>query len=133
MQMETVFWKTFTEACKARHTSPSAVAKALGLSSGSPTAWKRGTMPNAFTIAQIAQHLDWKMEKFYGTTEDVREIADGQNKNQPSDELEGLSPTAIQIAKLADRLPPEYLPAALALIESLERTIPNPGGGEQSQ
>ena len=80
--MENVFWETFTEACKARKTSPSAVAKSLGLSSGSPTAWKRGAVPNAFTIAQIASLLEWPMQKFYGLAEPE------QKENSPSGELD---------------------------------------------
>lgn len=80
--MATVFWDTFTEACKARGTTPSGVAKALGLSSGSPTAWKRGATPNAFTIAEISRFLDWKMERFYGTTEGMQDFLDTQGQKE---------------------------------------------------
>lgn len=69
MRMETVFWERFTAACAAKNTSPSAVVKALGLSSGSPTAWKRGTAPSMVTIARIAQLLEYPMDWFYGLPE----------------------------------------------------------------
>lgn len=90
--MDNVFWDAFTEACSARNTSPTAVVKALGLSSGSPTAWKRGTVPNAFTIASVAQFLDWPMQKFYGLA------APEQKERQPSD-VEGLSEDEIRLIK----------------------------------
>lgn len=88
--MENVFWEAFTAACKEKNTSPSAVARALGLSSGSPTAWKRGTTPNAFTIAQIASYLDWPMQKFYGLVEPE------QKESQPTG-FDGLTEDEIQL------------------------------------
>lgn len=76
------------------------------------------------SLEKLAKYFNVELGYFTG---------DGQNKEQPPDETEGLSDTAIQIAKLADRLPPEYLRIALAQLEALERSVPNPGGGEQSQ
>ena len=73
-----------------------------------------------------------RLEEYFGVEEGYFTV-DGEIKNQPSDELEGLSATAIQIAKLADRLPPEYRQIALSQVEALERAVPNPGGGERSQ
>ena len=103
--MATVFWETFTEACKARGTTPSGVAKALGLSSGSPTAWKRGATPNAFTIAEISRFLDWNMERFYGTTDDLQEFLDkqGQKENQPTG-IGELSEEEIQLVNAFRRI-----------------------------
>lgn len=122
--METVFWKRFSALCAERNSTPTEEMRKAGFATGSVTYWKRGRIPNAKMLEKLTEYFGVEKDYF---------VAPEDNKNQPPDELEGLSPTAIQIAKLADRLPPEYLPAALALIESLERTIPNPGGGEQSQ
>lgn len=78
--MKNQFWETYVKACKERKTSPSAVAKALGLSSGSPTAWKRGATPSIGTIFKISSYLDWPYEEFIGVSEDLEEWLEEHNK-----------------------------------------------------
>ena len=107
--MENVFWEAFTAACKERNTSPSAVARALGLSSGSPTAWKRGATPNAFTIAQIASYLECPMQKFYGLVEPE------QKENQPTG-FDGLTEDEIQLLTAYRRIADEDKEAYLKIV-----------------
>lgn len=66
---ETEFWTAFKELCDRNGTSPNAVARELGLSSGSVTAWKKGATPTMQTIGRVAMHFNVPMETFYGLAE----------------------------------------------------------------
>ena len=109
--METLFWLRLKELCAEKKTTPTAVCKAIGLSTGSPPMWKRGTIPNPTARAKIADYFGVDPAIFVS-----------EKEKQPL-EFEGLSETAIAIAKLADRLPPEYLRIARAQLEALEQSI----------
>ncbi len=91
--MEYTFFSRFESLCRERHTTPNAVAKAIGASSGSVTAWKRGTAPRNTTLTKIADYFgvttDYLLGKaeadllaeadvaFYG---DYRELSDEQKQ-----------------------------------------------------
>lgn len=97
--MKNQFWETYVKACKERKTSPSAVAKALGLSSGSPTAWKRGASPNIDTIFRISDYLDWPYQEFIGISEDLENWLEGYEKKQKErSRPENLDKNAIKFA-----------------------------------
>lgn len=63
---ENVFWERFYSLCKKNGTTPSAVARELGIAAGSPTAWKRGAKPTLEAIGKLALFFDTPMEYFYG-------------------------------------------------------------------
>lgn len=48
------FFARFEALCRKHSTTPNAVAKAIGASSGSVTAWKRGAAPRNDTLRRIA-------------------------------------------------------------------------------
>ena len=52
------FWKNYEILCKNKGKSPNAVAKELGISSGSVTAWKNGRIPQNKKLALIANYFD---------------------------------------------------------------------------
>lgn len=52
-----VFWNNFISLCNERGEKPAPLCKKLGFSSGSPTAWKRGAMPNEQSIQKIADYF----------------------------------------------------------------------------
>lgn len=52
-----MFYDGLLRLCNERGTSPSAVVKALNLSTGSPTAWKNGRTPTTNTIQKIANYF----------------------------------------------------------------------------
>lgn len=66
---ETEFWRAFKELCDQNGTSPNAVAKELGLASGSITAWKNGRKPHFETIGRLASYFGVDMGVFYGLAE----------------------------------------------------------------
>ena len=55
--MENTFYDRFFALCRAHGTSPNAVARAVGASSGSVTAWKRGATPRMTTLTALAEYL----------------------------------------------------------------------------
>lgn len=52
-----MFYDTLKEICDKKHTSPSAVALAIGMSKSNVTEWKNGRSPKLDTVIKIAKHL----------------------------------------------------------------------------
>ena len=55
--MEHAFFDQFVALCKAKGVSPNFVAREIGVSSGSVTAWKQGTLPRSATLSKIADYF----------------------------------------------------------------------------
>lgn len=55
--MGNIFFERFADLCKGIGETPNSVAKTLGISSGSVTAWKNGTEPRNKTLSAIADHF----------------------------------------------------------------------------
>ena len=51
------FWENYSNLCAKLEKSPNAVAKDLGIASGSVTAWKNGTVPHTSTLNKIAEYF----------------------------------------------------------------------------
>lgn len=82
-----MFWSVFVGLCAKREVSPNAVAKALGLSSGSVTLWKNGAVPRPTTIKKIADYFGVSPESFLAGTDDPA------IKKAPGINAEGFVPT----------------------------------------
>ena len=52
-----LFYDTLKEICDKKHTSPSAVALAIGISKSNVTEWKKGKSPKLDTVIKIANYL----------------------------------------------------------------------------
>ena len=57
-----MFWTKFQEICDARGVKPHAVLKELGISSGSASHWKDGTIPSGEILKKIADYFDLSIE-----------------------------------------------------------------------
>lgn len=55
--MGNIFFERFAELCKGIGETPNSVAKTLGISSGSVTAWKNGTEPRSKTLSRLAEYF----------------------------------------------------------------------------
>lgn len=53
-----VFFDRFHSLCREHGGTPNSVARELEISSGSITAWKRGTLPRAETLDRIANYFN---------------------------------------------------------------------------
>lgn len=73
--MGSMFFERFSALCKERDETPNSVAKMIGASSGSVTAWKKGTDPRNATLAKIAD--------YFGVTTDY--LLGKDNKKSPND------------------------------------------------
>ena len=66
---DNTFFPRFYALCRSRGTSPNAVARELGIPSGSVTAWKQGSAPRAKTLHKLAQYFDVSLENLLGQNE----------------------------------------------------------------
>ena len=61
-----MFFDQLKRACSERGTTPTAVVRKLGISSGQVTAWKKGTVPKMNTIESLSTELDVPVSFFFG-------------------------------------------------------------------
>lgn len=61
-----MFFEYFKAICTKRGTTPTAVVKELGLSTGKVTAWKNGAIPKADTLRLLSDHLHVPVYVFFG-------------------------------------------------------------------
>ena len=54
----TTFWKRYEKLCKDNNESPNSVGKKLGMSSGSVSNWKSGSIPSGDTLVTIANYFN---------------------------------------------------------------------------
>ena len=69
LSMESTFFPRFEALCREAKTSPNAVAKELGISSGSVTAWKKGAAPRSATLERIADYFAVSCDYLLGKEE----------------------------------------------------------------
>ena len=68
------FYKRLRDLCEERNMTVNELVKVLDLSSGSPTAWKSGTIPRSVTLTKIAN--------YFGVTTDY--LSGVENKKAPT-------------------------------------------------
>ncbi len=131
----TRFFRTYKELCEKVGKSPNAVAKELGISSGSVTAWKQGRTPKYETIEKIATFFSTDIEDFFlsnqpRTDEEVEQdniFWDGyllgkglaeEEKPAPTNG-DGLSEEDKRIIELLHQLTPENRERVFEIIKAL--------------
>lgn len=131
----TRFFRTYKELCEKEGKSPNAVAKELGISSGSVTAWKQGRTPKYETIEKIATFFSTDIEDFFlsnqpRTDEEVEQdniFFDGyllgkglaeEEKPAPTNG-DGLSEDDKRIIELLHQLTPENRERIVEIIKAL--------------
>lgn len=60
-----MFWDNLYELCQKNGTSPSKLVKELGISAGSVTKWKNGSMPSKNTVQKLAAYFGVTVGYFY--------------------------------------------------------------------
>lgn len=53
-----MFYENLKRVCDKKHTTPTAVAEAIGMSRSNATEWKKGKSPKLSTVFKIAEHLN---------------------------------------------------------------------------
>lgn len=67
--MGNIFFERYSELCFSVNSTPNSVAKELGISSGSVTAWKNGTEPRPKTLSKIADYFHVSTDYLLGKEE----------------------------------------------------------------
>lgn len=84
--MGNIFFERFAELCKGIGETPNSVAKILGISSGSVTAWKNGTEPRNKTLSAIADYFGVSTDYLLGK-ETEKAPANSGKRSVSDDEL----------------------------------------------
>ena len=72
-----MFFDQLKKACSEHNTTPTAIVRKLGLSSGQVTAWKNGTIPKMNTVEMLAKELDVPVGFFFGS-DDADQLLDDE-------------------------------------------------------
>ena len=100
-----MFFDTFSRLCNEKHKSPNAVAKELGIPSGSITNWKNGTNPRHGTLLKIADYFDVSVDYLLGKT--------------PSSERDDIPEDEKRLRDLLSQMSEEQLQTALKIISAI--------------
>lgn len=101
----TPFYSAFLKLCDEAGKTPSAVAKEAEISSGAPTAWKRGAVPKP------AQRE--KLCAYFGVSDDV--LLGYKQKTPSTAEGEGLSVVQLEALNFIKTLTDEQLRRFIAM------------------
>ena len=113
-----MFWQIFSTLCTNNGTSPTAVVRELGISSGSITHWKNGKVPHHEKLIKIANYFNVSIDYLLGKEEPTAEDGELQEyleelKNRPEMRM------LFSLAKGATK---EDVEQAVAIIEALRST-----------
>lgn len=99
-----MFWENFLKLCNEFNKSPNAVAKELGITSGTVTAWKKGGVPYDRTKQKIADYFGVSVGYLLG--EPIKEKAPTGVTDEGEDEL--LKRTILYLEENGYIQKPEY-------------------------
>lgn len=93
-----MFYENFKRLCSERGTTPTAVAKAMGISTSMTANWKKGGVPRADTLQKVADHFGVSVSYLLGVVDNPDPIAlvDPSKKEPPMlewlDKLDDMTP-----------------------------------------
>ena len=118
-----MFWKNLYQLCQEQNTTPTRVVKDLGISVGSITKWKNGSIPSKATLKKISNYFSVSVEYFF--------IEHKKEKTPVTDESDELNeyleqlktrPEMRMLFSLAKGATKEDVEKAVAIIEALRKT-----------
>ena len=71
-----MFYDSLKEICDAKGTTPTTVAKAIGISTGNVSRWKNGVNPKLPILRKLSDYLDVPIEALTGEEIPERNAAD---------------------------------------------------------
>ena len=80
-----MFYENFKRLCSERGTTPTAVAKAMGISTSMTANWKKGGVPRSDTLQKVADYFGVSVSYLLGVADDPDPIAlvDPSKKTPP--------------------------------------------------
>lgn len=118
-----MFWDKYVSLCVKQGLSPNAVAKELGITSGSVTSWKKGAAPRASTLKKIADYFGVSVSYLLGVVDDPDPFAliDPTKKDPPMleafKEAFAVAEEEAELINLFRQVPKESRPMVLAAIK----------------
>ena len=73
-----MFYENFKRLCSERGTTPTAVAKAMGISTSMTANWKKGGVPRADTLQKVANHFGVSTTYLLGLTDEPSVVLSDQ-------------------------------------------------------
>ena len=102
-----MFWENFVRFCNSKEKAPNAVAKEIGIPSGSVTDWKNGRTPQHRTLIKIADYFGVTVDTLLG------------NEKTPSEEGEKDGKDVVVVFRGGERIVQHVTPEQAALIDNL--------------
>ena len=111
-----MFFEYFKAICTKKNTTPTAVVRDLGLSSGKVTAWKNGSIPKIETLHKLAEFLNVPICAFFGGMPD-----DGMSQNSMTNDESELLDIYRQLERSGKR---QLIGKAYELLDGQSRQYP---------
>lgn len=89
-----MFWDRYVEECKYVGKKPNPVAKELGLSSGTVTGWKTGSVPNTKALNLLSNYFGVSVDYLLCRTDDRN-----PKEAPPVDEAKEANSTLVELAR----------------------------------
>lgn len=89
------FYSRIKRCCECSGFTLSELVKSVGISTGMPTKWKNGLIPNGETLVKLADYLDVSIDYLLGR----EQTTDNQPQVIPYD---GLNPKVYEIEKVLE-------------------------------
>lgn len=112
------FFDRYAELCKTKGETPNSVAKIIGASSGSVTAWKNGTEPRYSTVAKIADFFEVSIDYLLGK-ETEKPLINGDEELTEYVQILKTRPECRMLFQLSKNATKEDVEAAVRIIEAL--------------
>ena len=69
------FYSNFKRICDEKHTTPTGVCKALGLSTSKVNLWSNGSLPKQDVMVVLARHLECHVMDFFADDESTMGVS----------------------------------------------------------
>jgi len=109
-----MFWNIFYNLCTLHNKKPNPVAKELGISSGTVTNWKNGTLPSSSALEKLADYFGVSVDYLLGKTE---------QKEKPSPEGESFEEDVVIVHRDGKAIVRRYTKEQLDAIEAILNQI----------
>lgn len=115
------FYKRLRDLCEERNMTVNELVKALDLSSGSPTAWKGGTIPRSATLTKIASYFGVTTDYLSGADNKKTPLINGDEELTEYVEMLKTRPECRMLFQLSKNATKEDVEAAVRIIEALRK------------
>jgi transcriptional regulator with XRE-family HTH domain len=102
------FWETFVRLCDEHKTKPNPVASELGISSGSVSQWKTGSIPSAERLLLLADYFGCSIDYLLGRTNNPSMHQQDNNFGNIVNSYNNNSPLTVSSTEQPDEMQKEF-------------------------